>query len=97
MGLTLIALAEIMSVMYVYGHKKFTDDIEEMTGIRPGLYWQLTWRFIAPVMLAIILVASIVRQIQVTPVYNAWIGARVRLHSNCAKATHDKIQKAMSG
>ncbi len=25
MGLSLIAFAEIMSVMYVYGHKKFTD------------------------------------------------------------------------
>jgi solute carrier family 6 amino acid/orphan transporter-like 15/16/17/18/20 len=36
MGLTLIGLAEIMAVMYVYGHKKFTQDVEDMTGIRPG-------------------------------------------------------------
>ena len=31
-GLTLIAFAELVSVMYVYGHKRFTDDIENMTG-----------------------------------------------------------------
>ena len=31
-GLTLIAFSELVSVMYVYGHKRFTDDIENMTG-----------------------------------------------------------------
>ena len=31
-GLTLIAFFELVSVMYVYGHKRFTDDIENMTG-----------------------------------------------------------------
>ena len=36
MGLTLIGLAEILAVMYVYGHKKFTQDVEDMTGVRPG-------------------------------------------------------------
>ena len=34
MGLTLIAFIEIVSVMYVYGHRRFTDDIQEMTGYR---------------------------------------------------------------
>ena len=40
MGLTMIGLAEIMAVMYVYGHKKFTQDIEDMTGVRPGILAQ---------------------------------------------------------
>ena len=31
-GLTFIAFAELLSVMYVYGHKRFTKDIETMTG-----------------------------------------------------------------
>ncbi len=77
MGLTLIALVETMSVMYVYGHRKFTDDIHEMTGIKPGIYWQITWRFIAPVLLFVILVSSIVFQLQKTPEYSAWIGSKV--------------------
>ena len=32
-GLTFIAFAELLSVMYVYGHKRFTKDIENMTGM----------------------------------------------------------------
>ena len=40
-GLTFIAFTELVAVMYVYGHKRFTQDIERMTGVRPGLYWQV--------------------------------------------------------
>ena len=32
-GLTFIAFAELVSVMYVYGHERFTRDIENMTGM----------------------------------------------------------------
>ena len=35
-GLTLIAFLELIAVMYVYGHKRFTDDIENMTGASQG-------------------------------------------------------------
>lgn len=72
MGLTLIALTEIIAVMYVYGHAQFTDDIEEMTGIRPGFYWQICWRFIAPALLSLVLVASVITQAIKTPTYVAW-------------------------
>jgi len=75
MGLTFIALIEITSLMYVYGHERFTDDIEEMTGVRPGLYWQLTWRLIAPVMLTGLLLMSIIKTITSSPEYSAWIEA----------------------
>ena len=63
--------------MYVYGHQRFTDDIEEMTGVRPGLYWQLTWRFIAPVMLTGLLLMSIIKTITSSPEYSSWIEADV--------------------
>ena len=72
MGLTLIALIEIMSVMYIYGHAQFTDDIEEMTGVRPGIYWQLCWRLISPALLALVLVSSVVMSFLSTPTYTAW-------------------------
>ena len=71
------------SLMYVYGHERFTDDIEEMTGVRPGLYWQLTWRFIAPVMLTGLLLMSIVKTITSSPEYSAWIEADVSF--NCVE------------
>lgn len=72
MGLTLIAFAEIMSVMYVYGHKQFTEDIHEMTGVRPGMYWQLMWRFVAPVLIAVLLGCSVVSELMSSPTYSAW-------------------------
>ncbi|KAG8240432.1 hypothetical protein J437_LFUL003146 [Ladona fulva] len=71
-GLVFVALLEMVAVMYVYGHKKFTQDIEDMTGIRPGWYWQITWRFLGPAIMTCILVSSIVFRILHKPTYQAW-------------------------
>ena len=80
MGLTLIALTEILAVMYIYGHRQFTDDIEEMTGVRPGIYWQVCWRFVSPVLLAIVLGTSVVMSFLKTPSYTAWNVEEVIFH-----------------
>ncbi|XP_014270425.1 sodium-dependent neutral amino acid transporter B(0)AT3 isoform X1 [Halyomorpha halys] len=71
-GLVMIALLEMLAVMFIYGHEKFTQDIEDMTGYRPGLYWQITWRFLAPAIMSCILVSSIIFRIINKSVYSAW-------------------------
>ncbi|XP_075216196.1 sodium-dependent neutral amino acid transporter B(0)AT3 [Lycorma delicatula] len=71
-GLVMIALLEMIAVMFIYGHEKFTQDIEDMTGYRPGSYWQITWRFLAPVIMSCILVSSIVFRILKPNTYMAW-------------------------
>ncbi|XP_077283398.1 sodium-dependent neutral amino acid transporter B(0)AT3 [Arctopsyche grandis] len=71
-GLVVVALMEMISVIYVYGHERFTNDIYEMTGYRPGLYWQITWRFIGPVIMFCILGSSIVFMFLNPPKYSAW-------------------------
>ncbi|KAL1115171.1 hypothetical protein AAG570_007202 [Ranatra chinensis] len=71
-GLVLIALLEMIAVMFIYGHQKFTQDIYDMTGYRPGLYWQVTWRFLAPFIMSIILVSSIVFMVIDPPTYAKW-------------------------
>lgn len=43
-----------------------------MTGYRPGLYWQLTWRFIGPAMMTVLLGASVLSMIEKPPTYGAW-------------------------
>ena len=43
-----------------------------MTGYRPGIYWQITWRYIGPVIMALILVSSILCMIIDNPKYGAW-------------------------
>ncbi|XP_044263395.1 sodium-dependent neutral amino acid transporter B(0)AT3 isoform X1 [Tribolium madens] len=72
-GLVLVALMEMISVIYVYGHEKFTKDIQDMTGIKPGVYWQLTWRFLAPIIMTAILIASIADMVKKHPSYEVWI------------------------
>ncbi|KAJ8676751.1 hypothetical protein QAD02_012538, partial [Eretmocerus hayati] len=71
-GLVLVALMEMIAVVYVYGHERFSKDIQDMTGYKPGLYWQLTWRFLAPMIMIVILIASIVSMLLKKPTYNAW-------------------------
>ena len=78
MGLSFIAFCEITAVMYVYGHKRFTDDIEHMTGVRPGWFWQVTWRFVAPILVSAIMVSSIVSETMKKPEYSAWNKDKVR-------------------
>jgi len=71
-GLTFIAFAELLSVMYVYGHEKFTKDIQAMTGVLPGLYWQLMWRYISPTFMATVIMSSTYFMLTNKPVYTAW-------------------------
>lgn len=51
---------------------RFTEDIYQMTGYRPGVYWQYTWRYIGPVIMTAILITSVVSMILKNPTYSAW-------------------------
>merc|ERR1740128_1588556 len=77
-GLVVIGFFEIVVVTYVYGYEKFCDDIENMTGSRPGLYWTVCWRFLAPALIVIIFIANIVSQIRNPPTYTIWDSTLVR-------------------
>ncbi|XP_039592891.1 inactive sodium-dependent neutral amino acid transporter B(0)AT3 [Polypterus senegalus] len=70
--LLIIAFFEITSVVYIYGIKRFSEDIKWMTGRYPNIYWQATWRVISPLMLLVVFVAYIVVQAQVPATYDAW-------------------------
>nr|AAZ17653.1 dopamine transporter [Bombyx mori] len=39
---------EAIAVSWIYGTERFCEDIRDMTGFRPGLYWRVCWRFAAP-------------------------------------------------
>ncbi|XP_026145226.1 sodium-dependent neutral amino acid transporter B(0)AT3-like [Carassius auratus] len=70
--LLVIAFCEIIGVVFFYGMKRFSDDIESMTGRRPNLFWRVCWMGISPIMLLVVLVAYIVVQVQKHPTYPAW-------------------------
>ncbi|XP_075600771.1 sodium-dependent neutral amino acid transporter B(0)AT3 isoform X2 [Balearica regulorum gibbericeps] len=70
--LLVIAFFEVIGVVYVYKIKRFSKDVTWMTGRKPNLYWQITWRFISPLLLLIVFVAFVTLQIQKPPSYAAW-------------------------
>lgn len=69
--LQIIALFQVLLVSYVYGLKKFGDDIELMTGQRPNWYWMACWKYISPLAMLIILLASLAKKLTDTT-YEAW-------------------------
>ncbi|KAJ4928391.1 hypothetical protein JOQ06_016183 [Pogonophryne albipinna] len=70
--LLIVALFEIIGVIYVYGMKRFSEDIYFMTGKKPNIFWKACWMVISPLMLLVVLVAYVVVQAQKRPSYLAW-------------------------
>uniref|UniRef100_A0AAY4D927 Transporter n=1 Tax=Denticeps clupeoides TaxID=299321 RepID=A0AAY4D927_9TELE len=70
--LLIIAFFEIVAVVFIYGIRRFSSDIEFMTGRRPNLYWRVCWMVISPLMLLVVFVAYIAVQVQSHPTYPAW-------------------------
>ncbi|XP_048193288.1 sodium-dependent neutral amino acid transporter B(0)AT3-like [Perognathus longimembris pacificus] len=72
LNLLIFAFCEVVGVIYVYGMKRFCDDIEWMTGRRPNLYWRVTWRVVSPVLLLGIFLSCVILLAQRPPSYKAW-------------------------
>ena len=51
---------------------RFALDIEDMTGERPGWYWRLCWNLVSPLVMFVILVASLAFRFINRPTYLAW-------------------------
>ncbi|KAL6447807.1 hypothetical protein ACFW04_000140 [Cataglyphis niger] len=49
-------LAETIAVSWIYGTDRFCADIKDMIGFRPGVYWRVCWKFVAPLFLMFIIV-----------------------------------------
>lgn len=72
-SLVLIALFELIAISYLYGLKRFCDDCELMTGRRPSFIILLSWRYISPILLLVVIIATI-REFAVTLTYEVWLG-----------------------
>ncbi|XP_041868335.1 sodium-dependent neutral amino acid transporter B(0)AT1-like [Melanotaenia boesemani] len=67
-----IALFELIAVVYIYGIDRFNEDIKFMIGHKPSIYWQISWRFISPIIILVILVFYLVTQAQQELSYSVW-------------------------
>uniref|UniRef100_A0A7N8WSV6 Transporter n=1 Tax=Mastacembelus armatus TaxID=205130 RepID=A0A7N8WSV6_9TELE len=51
-------LIEAIGVSWFYGVDRFSEDIQQMMGFKPGLYWRLCWKFVSPAFLLFVVIAS---------------------------------------
>ncbi|KAJ3608834.1 hypothetical protein NHX12_023364 [Muraenolepis orangiensis] len=68
----IIAFFEVVGVVYVYGLKRFSEDIYTMTGRRPNIFWRSCWLVLSPLMLLVVFVAYVAVQMDKHPSYTAW-------------------------
>ncbi|XP_043197341.1 sodium-dependent dopamine transporter-like isoform X3 [Amphibalanus amphitrite] len=51
---------EAIAVSYIYGVDRLVNDINEMIGFRPGLYWRLCWKFIGPIFICAMIIFTLI-------------------------------------
>nr|XP_020633436.1 sodium-dependent neutral amino acid transporter B(0)AT2 isoform X1 [Pogona vitticeps]XP_020633441.1 sodium-dependent neutral amino acid transporter B(0)AT2 isoform X1 [Pogona vitticeps] len=71
--LLIVVILENIAMSYVYGIDKFMEDLKDMLGFSANQYYYYTWKYISPLVLLFLLVASIVQMVLSPPGYNAWI------------------------
>ena len=62
----IMAMLEVIGVVFVYGLNNFCRDIEFMLNIRLGWYWKVCWSLIVPVSLSVVLVFTLITSEKLT-------------------------------
>ncbi|XP_066440783.1 sodium-dependent neutral amino acid transporter B(0)AT3-like [Eleutherodactylus coqui] len=70
--LLVVVFFEVMVVTHVYGIDRFNEDIKWMTGRYPNIYWQATWRYISPLLMAAVFFSYIAVQFLTPLTYETW-------------------------
>ncbi|XP_059832572.1 sodium-dependent neutral amino acid transporter B(0)AT2 [Hypanus sabinus] len=71
--LLIVVILENVTVAWVYGTDKFMEDLKDMLGFTPFRYYYYTWKYVSPLILIALLIASIVQMCLSPPGYYAWI------------------------
>ncbi|XP_075947061.1 sodium-dependent neutral amino acid transporter SLC6A17 [Anarhichas minor] len=73
--LTVVVFLENISVAWIYGTKRFMQDLEDMLGFRPHSFYYYMWRYVSPAILVVLIVATVI-EMAISPAgYNAWVEA----------------------
>ncbi|KAK2703125.1 hypothetical protein QYM36_018330, partial [Artemia franciscana] len=59
-----VVFVEAIGVSWFYGTERFADDIEEMLGFRPGIFWRICWTYVSPIFILIIFCFSIFEPVE---------------------------------
>uniref|UniRef100_A0A915P6L8 Sodium-neurotransmitter symporter n=1 Tax=Meloidogyne floridensis TaxID=298350 RepID=A0A915P6L8_9BILA len=79
-ALMCVAFFEVIAVIYVYGCDNFVRDLQYMCDEQIGNFWKITWRFISPVIMFVIFVASIFKSFTKVPEYSAYDASTTHQH-----------------
>eukprot|EP00064_Thunnus_orientalis_P001842 superscaffoldBa00000128_g1845 len=78
--LTVVVILENISVAWIYGTKRFMQDLEDMLGFRPYSFYFYMWRYVSPAVLVVLIFATVI-EMAVSPAgYNAWVEAEGSEH-----------------
>lgn len=53
LAILFVVFVEAAGVFWFYGVENFSNDIKQMLGHRPGLFWRICWGYISPVFLLV--------------------------------------------
>ncbi|XP_064612062.1 sodium-dependent serotonin transporter-like [Liolophura sinensis] len=59
-SILLVVFLEIIAVSWIYGVRRFSGDVEAMLGFRPGIFWQVCWTVVSPVLILLLFVLSFI-------------------------------------
>lgn len=71
--LLIVVFLENVAVAWVYGTEKFFEDLKDMLGFTPFRYYYYMWKYITPLLLLALLIASAIQLGTSPPSYRAWI------------------------
>ncbi|KRY54089.1 Sodium-dependent serotonin transporter [Trichinella britovi] len=57
----IVVMAETVTISYIYGIKRFSDDVEEMLGVKPSRFLKLCWLIVCPAIVSMILIFATVQ------------------------------------
>uniref|UniRef100_A0A8C5QLZ5 Transporter n=1 Tax=Leptobrachium leishanense TaxID=445787 RepID=A0A8C5QLZ5_9ANUR len=73
LSLLIIVFVEIIAICYVYGLRRFENDVEMMIGHKPNWYWKIMWSFASPVLIIGLFIFYVTDYIMTgTFEYKAW-------------------------
>ncbi|XP_071015417.1 sodium-dependent neutral amino acid transporter SLC6A17-like [Oncorhynchus clarkii lewisi] len=70
--LTVVVILENVSVAWIYGTKRFMQDLEDMLGFRPHAFYFYMWKYVSRCLIVLIM-ATIIEMAISPPGYNAWV------------------------
>uniref|UniRef100_A0A673Y5L7 Transporter n=1 Tax=Salmo trutta TaxID=8032 RepID=A0A673Y5L7_SALTR len=60
-SLMFLAFFEVLAICGLYGVRRLSANLKEMTGNRPNIFFKVCWMFVAPLLITIILVFTIIQ------------------------------------